>query len=296
MSAFTSNLSVADFALCHQVQLTPISQVLGSSIYQVGYQPTMFGYGAGSEAGELQVISQAWNDARDLAFARLSEEAEKVGASAVIGVQIRSGTGGIAAASGIQSIEYTVLGTAVRREGAHSLKPRITELSVADYRKLLQAQIEPVGVVAYTSVFFVSGLYLRAEQPFALGSTMQNYELRGITQAFYAAREQVMREIGAQARALKATGIVGVRIGHNAAPLTIGGGGFGEQQRTVVMVTMSAIGTAMDHSEARIDAGIGAGVGIGAGPGLGISVGTSTSIPAAASGEPSLKTTIDLLS
>src|SRR5579864_8621071 len=35
--SFTSDLSVADFALCHQSGLRPLSQVMGSSIYQVGY-------------------------------------------------------------------------------------------------------------------------------------------------------------------------------------------------------------------------------------------------------------------
>lgn len=273
MSAFTSDLSVSDFALCHQLGLQPISQVMGSSIYQVGYQPSAPGFGFEGEAGELQVLSQAWNESRRLAFSRLAQEAEKVGCSAVVGVQIKAGSGGIAAASGIQSIEYTVMGTAVRRAG-HSGAPILTELSVADYGKLLHAGIEPAGVVAHTSVFFVSGLYISSERQLPFGSSMQNYELTRITQSFYAAREQVMGEIGAQARALNASGIVGARIGHSAAPQTIGAGRIGETQRNVVMVTMSAIGTAIHHSEAGIKTGIGA----------------------VAAGSPPLKTTMDLLS
>src|ERR1700722_15345721 len=38
--AFTSDLSVCYFALCHQLGMKPVSQVMGSSIYQVGYQST----------------------------------------------------------------------------------------------------------------------------------------------------------------------------------------------------------------------------------------------------------------
>ncbi len=36
--AFTSDLTINGFALCRQLGLTPLSQVMGSSIYQMGYQ------------------------------------------------------------------------------------------------------------------------------------------------------------------------------------------------------------------------------------------------------------------
>ena len=35
---FTSDLSINGWALCHQLGLRPLSQVMGSSIYQMGYQ------------------------------------------------------------------------------------------------------------------------------------------------------------------------------------------------------------------------------------------------------------------
>src|SRR5664279_1682986 len=94
--SFTSDLSVSGFALCHQLGLQPLSQVMGSSIYQMGYQGTQFGFGAfsGGEMGyvtELSTISDAWNEARRLALNRLEEEATHAGADAVIGVQVRTG-------------------------------------------------------------------------------------------------------------------------------------------------------------------------------------------------------------
>ncbi len=46
-------------------------------------------------------------------------------------------------------------GSGPRRRGA----PVLTELSVADYAKLLSAGVEPLGVVAWSSVFFVGASY-----------------------------------------------------------------------------------------------------------------------------------------
>lgn len=251
MSAFTSDLSVADFALCHRLGLRPVAQVMGTSVYQVGYQPTMYGLGFGGEFGELSVLSEAWNDARDLAFSRLAKEASQAHANAVVGVDVRVRSSAIAAESGINAIEYTVLGTAVQRDGAHRGAPVLTELSVADYSKLIDAGIEPVGVVASTSVFFVSAIAVNAERQFTIGSSFQNYEIESVTQCFYTAREQVMAQIGEQAKALQASGIVGTRITHRAAPQTIGGRTLGEGQRNVVMVTMSAIGTAIQEERGQ---------------------------------------------
>lgn len=250
--AFTSDLSVADFALCHRLGVKPLSQVMGSSIYQVGYQPSetwgMGGFGAGVAMSELRTISQAWNEARDRAFGRLRDEAQCVGAAAVVGVDVRSGTANWAEAGGYGAVEYIVNGTAVRREGHRSGHPPVlTELSVADYSKLLDAGVEPVGMVAWTSVFFVSWVYnLLIGSSFG-GGAMQNFELTDVTQCFYTAREQVMGRIGAQAQALGASGIVGVRVRHTTRSQTVGGGG---RERSGLVVSFSAIGTAVREDAA----------------------------------------------
>jgi uncharacterized protein YbjQ (UPF0145 family) len=253
--AFTSDLSVADFALCHRLGVKPLSQVMGSSIYQVGYQPTeawgMRGAGVGVAMTELRTISQAWNESRDRAFARLREEAECVGAAAVVGVDVRSGTANWAELGGYGAVEYVVNGTAVRREGhEHGRPPVLSELSVADYAKLLDAGVEPVGMVAWTSVFFVSWAYNLLMGSLFPAAPMQNFELTDVTQCFYTAREQVMGRIGARAQALGASGIVGVRVRHTTRSQTIGGAG---RERSGMVVSFSAIGTAVreDAASAR---------------------------------------------
>jgi uncharacterized protein YbjQ (UPF0145 family) len=272
--AFTSDLSIADFALCDQLGLVALSQVMGSSIYQVGYQqstwPAMMG---GSVLMELDTLSEAWNDVREHALGRLAQEAERVGADAVVGVDLRTGAHDFAEGA----IEYVVMGTAVRRgagragasgdakaggKGRHhgrrgSGQPVLTELSVADYAKLVRSGFEPLGVVAWSSVFFVAyGFNPMLERGGLVqggmslgGSYMQNFELTAFTQALYSAREQVMGNMNRQAVSLGADGVVGVRIAHTMQRQTIGGG-VGMGQRDGLSVTFHAIGTAIRQTEA----------------------------------------------
>jgi uncharacterized protein YbjQ (UPF0145 family) len=252
--AFTSDLSIADFALCDQLELVPLSQVMGSSIYQVGYQestwPAMMG---GSVLMELDTLSEAWNNVREHALGRLAREAERVGADAVVGVDLRTGAHDFAEGA----IEYLVMGTAVRRGGGRKRgQPILTELSVADYAKLVRSGFEPLGVVAWSSVFFVAYGFNPMLERGTLGQGgmslgggyMQNFELTAFTQALYTAREQVMGNMDRQAAALGADGVVGVRIVHTMHQQTIGGG-VGMGQRTGLSVTFHAIGTAIRQTE-----------------------------------------------
>jgi uncharacterized protein YbjQ (UPF0145 family) len=243
--AFSSDLSVADFALCHQLGLKPLSQVMGTSVYQIGYQAPL--WGAEGEMTELTTISAAWNQARDRSFARLAQEAQSVGASAVVGVSVASSVGDWAQTGGYGAVQYLVTGTAVSRAGEHSGQAHrnavLTELSVADYAKLIAAGIEPVGIVAWTSVFFVSLTYIRAGQPMFGGAAYQNFEYREVTECFYGARERVTAELGRQAQALGASGIVGVRIHHTTRPEALNMGPGAARQG--VVASFSAIGTAV---------------------------------------------------
>jgi uncharacterized protein YbjQ (UPF0145 family) len=241
--AFTSDLSVGSFALCHELGLQPLAQVMGSSIYQVGYSPTMPGIYAGGFMFELDALSQAWNSVRDLAFGRLAEEARHVGADAVVGVQISSGAREFTEGA----IECVVIGTAVRagdRErprGGAAAGTVLTELSVPDFAKLRRAGIETLGVVAWTSVFYVQS-WAAGQARGGLGmSFIGNMEMTDYTQGIYEAREAVMSRVSAQAARVGASGVVGMRIAHNI---------HGSAQNGLIM-SFSAIGTAIRESSAN---------------------------------------------
>jgi uncharacterized protein YbjQ (UPF0145 family) len=262
--SFTSDLSVNGFALCHQLGLEPLSQVMGSSIYQLGYQGAWgaAGYGGGGILIELDTLTQALNEVRARALTRLGEEARHVGADAVVGVQTRAGESQLD--TGTLALEHVVVGTAVRREGAHAKHPVLTELSVAEYAMLLQGGFEPLGIVACSSVFFTSYVFGGMAAAGMLGGgslTMgvRNFELREFTQAMYSAREAAMAQITGQASSLGAAGVVGVKIGHTVRPHTLSGGmgmgGVGGRELRGLMVTFTAVGTAIQqHGEHTIPA------------------------------------------
>jgi uncharacterized protein YbjQ (UPF0145 family) len=277
--SYTSDLSVGDFALCHQLGLRPLAQVMGSSIYQVGYQNTAWPMSAGGFMFELNYLSDAWNEVRRRALNRLALEAGHVGADAVVGVDLRTGAHDWAE----NSIEYVVIGTAVRhapaapstratgvgrdaqgpdarqdaqtagaargRGWAGTGAPVLTELSVADYWKLVRAGIAPLGVVAWSSAFFVRASY-NTQMISGIGGIgfTQNQELPEYTEGFYGARELVMQRMSAQAAQLGATGMIGVRINHGIQRFDGGGGRY--QQGGGLMVTFHAIGTAIRELEA----------------------------------------------
>jgi uncharacterized protein YbjQ (UPF0145 family) len=247
--AFTSDLSVADFALCHQLGLRPLAQVMGSSIYQVGWQSSPWTFSPAGFMFELDALSQAWNEVRTRAFDRLAEEARHAGADAVAGVQIRTGAYDFAE----NAVEYIVIGTAIgdasatARAGAAASAPVLTELSIADYAKLLRAGIEPLGVVAWSSAFFVAPSYM-GPMGAGLGSLgfMQNQEYTEFTEGVYGARETVIARMTAQSQQLGASGVIGVRINHSVGPLQTGSG---PSVQNGLMVTFHAIGTAIRERE-----------------------------------------------
>jgi uncharacterized protein YbjQ (UPF0145 family) len=247
--SFTSDLSVSGFALCHQLGLTPLSQVMGSSIYQMGYQSSWgsMGYG-GAILFELEALSEALNEVRGRALARLGEEARHVGADAVVGVQTRAGESQLE--TGSLALEHVVVGTAVRSDGSHAKQPVLSELSVAEYAMLVRGGFEPLGIVAWSSVFFTSYVFggmiggggMAGGGPLTMG--VQSFELREFTQAVYSAREAVMQRIAGQASSLGADGVVGVKISHSVQPRTLGGG-VGMRELRGLMVTFTAVGTAI---------------------------------------------------
>jgi uncharacterized protein YbjQ (UPF0145 family) len=254
---FTSDLSINGWALSHQLGLRPLSQVMGSSIYQMGYQSSWGQPEGGYDPGganmfELTTLAEALNEVRSRALRRLAEEAQHVGADAVVEVSTNAGESSLD--TGTVTLEHTVFGTAVRRSDRPTAggrreagRPVLTELSVADFSKLVRAGFEPLGIVAWSAVFFAS--YGYGPGGFAgaamMESLRQNFELREYTQAFYNARESVMAELNAQASALGASGIVGVRIGHRAVRHELQGM---NRKLSGLMVTFNAIGTAIHQA------------------------------------------------
>ena len=110
---FTSDLSVSEYVLLGEAGFEPLGFVVGSSIYHVGLQ-----VGRWNQNIELQVLTQAMYNARELAMARMRAEADHLAADGIVGVQLRMQM----YAWGQSCLEFVATGTAVRHlagQGSH---------------------------------------------------------------------------------------------------------------------------------------------------------------------------------
>ncbi len=209
---FTSDLSVSEYVLLGEAGFEPLGFVVGSSIYHVGLQ-----VGRWSQNQELQVLTQAMYNARELAMARMRAEADHLGADGIVGVQLRMQM----YVWGQDVLEFLATGTAVRAlasgapgggtPGAHRApdgRAFTSDLSAQDFFRLLAAGAVPVAFVLGTCVYHVAHQSMMA----TLRQTGQNQEMVQFTQGIYEARELALVRMQSEAEQARSSGIVGVNI------------------------------------------------------------------------------------
>jgi uncharacterized protein YbjQ (UPF0145 family) len=237
---FSSDLSVGEFALVHQLGLQPLAQVMGSSIYHVGWQqrPGGFGMQVSGVSQELTVVSEAWNAARLRAFARLEQEATLVGADAVVGVRLTVGSHDWVAGA----IEYVAVGTVVRTDARERVERQaLTDLSGQDYWKLWQAGYRPLGVVGASTVHYIVAGWSTQQSQSGMYTSWANQELKDFTRGVYDARATALARMSAEARRQGAAGVVGVSVVHQIEEREAGAG----SGRRDLLVTFHVLGTAI---------------------------------------------------
>jgi uncharacterized protein YbjQ (UPF0145 family) len=236
-SPFTSDLSAKEYALAQASGLTPLAQVMGSSVVQHGWS----NYGWGSYGGgisEMPSFAVPWNLSRERSFDRLRQEAQFAGADAVIGIEMTT-KGFLGDPS---NVELAVFGTAVRETTLTKRDrsgPRMCALSGQDVDKLRRIGAETCGVVGHTSVV-CAALSMRSNQ--MMGSWWGNTEMTEITEGVYAARHLAMREVSRQAEALGANDLVISTLTHNIHHHEFESVGY---RQHVFIVSMHVLGTAI---------------------------------------------------
>jgi uncharacterized protein YbjQ (UPF0145 family) len=206
-AAFSSDLGVDEWSLLGTLAITPITQVMGSSIFQVGWQRTYY-----TVPTEVRVLSDAYNECRRRALARLLEEAQACRADAVLGVRI--GQGGHEFAPG--AIEFIAVGTAVRLperlRDPHG-ETVLSDLSGQEFVQLCNAGTRPVGIAAHTSIHYVPATaQTQMAQQRTFGSAWVNQELPDFSRGVYEAREKAIASVTSQVRELGGDGIIGVQV------------------------------------------------------------------------------------
>ncbi len=172
-SAFTSGLSVADFAACQTMGLEPVAYVQGFCAMQwgwvgMGYSAAAMG-GFGAQGGynqtftcphgyvsddhrrwgqnfEQVALEQAWSNGFQAAYARMVQEAIDAGAHGIVGVV---DTAQSLADTGV--VEFHLLGTAVKvadLDVPSGAIPWTTYLAGQRLAKIFEAGYAPVSVVA----------------------------------------------------------------------------------------------------------------------------------------------------
>jgi hypothetical protein len=177
-SAFSSGLTVPDFAACLELGLEPVALVQGFCVMQwgwygpgSGYMRGMTPYSLGAESTgaysetyrcphgyvsmdhrawgqnfEQTWVESAWTQGYGTAYGRMVEEAQALGAHGIIGVIDR-----VANVSDTGTTEFHFLGTAVTVEGGPPPAggvPWTTYLAGQRLTKSIEAGFMPVAVVA----------------------------------------------------------------------------------------------------------------------------------------------------
>ncbi len=198
---WTSDLSVNEWLALRPFQLEPIGQVMGSSVFHVGFVASQWGLGSMPTNHELIAPTQAAYEGKRLAMLRLEKEAKQLGANAVVGVRISQKKW----SEEDRVIEYVSYGTAVHVEGLpENDRPMLASVSGQDFVRLLQANAVPIGVALGTSYYYVVTGWraMRQERSF------YNQEMDTFQEAVSTVRHLVIKRMKEEAVRLGGTGVI----------------------------------------------------------------------------------------
>lgn len=234
---FSSDLSVPEFLMLRRRGLEPLTQVMGSSVYKLGWNFV----GIGMQPGPVHQQAGAYNSAFQLAANRLREEAHLAGADGVVGVRVSSGPSSLDASL----IEFRAVGTAVvAPELRRSALPALSNLTGQEATMLLESGYAPAGLVAATAIHYGCVSYNRARQMRSSwgGGSWQNFELTEFAQTWSDARNDAMHQITRQANGFGASGVVGVSWHQEALEYNVNNGSV---ELPGVIYTVQVIATAI---------------------------------------------------
>ncbi len=203
--SFTSNLTTGEFAAIRSVGFSPVGQVMGSAVYNVGWSYTGCGYGGAYRGGrigptvfnsggftgrgfggqygarvyDVPSVRGLLEQARHRAVERMRAECHGLGGDGVVGVRLtlRNFYG--------NGVEFGAMGTAVRADGPKRPRhPFTSDLSGQDFAKLLRAGWVPVDLVMGVGAMIRHDDWTQAYQ---MGS-WRNAEVTGLTELVNSAR------------------------------------------------------------------------------------------------------------
>ena len=212
--SFTSNLTTGEFAAIRSAGFSPVGQVMGSAVYNVGWSYSGCGYagayagagfgprvfnsggfsGAGMGSGfvgapvvDVPSVRSLLEQARHRAVERMRAECAGLGGDGIVGVRLtlRNFYG--------NGVEFGAIGTAVRADGpVRPARPFTSDLSGQDFAKLVRAGWVPIDLVMGVGAVIRHDDWTQTVQ---MGS-WRNSEVSGLTQLVNTARAGGSRVAG----------------------------------------------------------------------------------------------------
>jgi uncharacterized protein YbjQ (UPF0145 family) len=220
--AFTSTLTVDEHHAVRSVGFTPVGQVMGSCVYQIGWTgqwncgyggwgggfgssswgtgpPGAFGGGIAGGAGgggwsgaqvvDVPGMRQSLLDARHRAMERMRQECAGLGGDGVVAVRL------VVAPFPAGGLEFQAIGTAVRADGGvRPPRPFLSDLSGQEFALLFRSGWVPCALVLGIAVGVRHDDWRTVQQ----GSRWAgNQEITGITELVHAVRagaREVLRD------------------------------------------------------------------------------------------------------
>ncbi len=267
---FSSALSVPEFALLDAAQVTPLAPVMGCEIRWLTVTLPIPASRPARKAGSpfqggrydgdvtsVESLDAEVRQARHLAFDHLRQEATALGADAVVGVRhvrapiapakASSALGRLAASAGgapcvTRSVEYQLIGTAVRDPANRCTEPQVSTLTAADFCKLRLAGWQPAGVVGGCSHQIGRNIWA--------GSVAR--EVEGATAIWTTARTQALTRVRAELTEIAADGVIGLDMQTDHQVLELSQRGSTVKGGHAVLESVTVIATAIRRAAGPI--------------------------------------------
>ena len=182
---------------------TPKKFVIGNVCYSIGVTGGIFGALKSMARGEIKEFSDIFNSTRHLALRRISQEARAAGANAVLGIQTRIMPFGAAH-------EMLMVGTAAQHPGLpgnSNVEPVTSDMTCEEMWNLASMGYMPLKLVLGTAVYalgVIGGLK-------AMFKSFTRGEISDLTSLIYDAREHAIGLLKAEAAAIGADDVVGIK-------------------------------------------------------------------------------------
>lgn len=198
----STDFSVDEWLLVEAAGYEPCGLLCGVAVFHIG----LVGILTGNR--EVTALSSALLEARELATAKLKDEAARAGAIGVVGVRLT-----IEMLDGKHHLaRFLAVGTGIRPKRRDPHPPVDTgpsfmsALSGQEFGVLVKGGYFPVGMVMGVCVYHIG----RLGPSTWLRTASRSVEMTGYTTALYEARELAMARLQQEAVALHADGVVGV--------------------------------------------------------------------------------------